>query len=420
MAFVACGLNHKTAPIDLRERFALHSAANNTLLNRLNALTAVHEVVVLSTCNRTEIYCETDAPREVFQHLASEVQCTVEELSPFIYFYQDSEAIRHLLRVASGLDSMMLGEPQILGQLKQAYQSACEQQTVKTNLHQVFQFIFNAVKRVRTHSGIGKNPISIAYAAVQLIVQRFKNLDSLNVFIIGSGETAALVAKYLYQKGVHKFMIANRTHEKAQLLATQFNAQALSITDIPHYLPKADVVISATSCPLPFINKHLVERALADRDNALMFFLDLAVPRDIETEVAELEAVRLYNIDDLHTIVGEGMEERRVAAAVAEQLVENEMADYVIERREAKAKDIITDYRSQMKLLASEELQRAQQQLTAGKCQYSVLSELSDRLVNKLTHLPTLGLRQLAADERMDFLDLVQYLFNKPTEHGSS
>lgn len=420
MAFVACGLNHKTAPIDLRERFALHSAANNTLLNRLNALTAVHEVVVLSTCNRTEIYCETDAPTEVLQHLASEVQCTVDELSPFIYFYQDSEAIRHLLRVASGLDSMMLGEPQILGQLKQAYQSACEQQTVKTNLHQVFQFIFNAVKRVRTHSGIGKNPISIAYAAVQLIVQRFKNLDSLNVFIIGSGETAALVAKYLYQKGVQQFMIANRTHEKAQLLATQFNAQALSITDIPHYLPKADVVISATSCPLPFINKHLVERALADRDNALMFFLDLAVPRDIETEVAELEAVRLYNIDDLHTIVGEGMEERRVAAAVAEQLVENEMADYVIERREAKAKDIITDYRSQMKLLASEELQRAQQQLTAGKCQYSVLSELSDRLVNKLTHLPTLGLRQLAADERMDFLDLVQYLFNKPTEHGSS
>lgn len=419
MAFVACGLNHKTAPLDLRERFAFHSVANHTLLNRLNTLATVHEVAVLSTCNRTEIYCETESPDAVLAHLASEVQSSPDELTPFIYLYQDEAAVQHMLRVASGLDSMMLGEPQILGQLKQAYKSACERQTVKTTLHQVFQFIFSATKRVRTLSGVGNNPISIAYAAVQLIMQQFKNIDTLNVFIIGSGETATLVAKYLHQRGVRQFMIANRTHEKAQLLASQFNAQALSITDIPHYLPKADIVISATSCPLPFINKNLIERALADRNNDFMFLLDLAVPRDIDADVAKLDAVRLYNIDDLHSIVGEGIEERRAAAAVAEQLVATEMTDYLVERRSTKANEIITDYRSQMKNLAFQELQRAQQQLSAGKCQHSVLTELSDRLVNKLTHLPTLGLRQLAADDRMDFLHMIQYLLNKPTEHST-
>ena len=414
MVFVACGLNHETAPIDVREKFALSVAVDSTLFSHF-----LNESVILSTCNRTEIYCDTNNPDSFLLQLANVLQCSPDELTPYLYVYHDQSAVHHLLRVASGLDSMMLGEPQILGQLKRAYHDACSAGTVKGSLRHVFQTVFNAAKRVRTQSGVGNNPISVAYAAVQLIVQRFKDVSSLNIFIIGSGETASLVAKYLHQKGAHQFMIANRTLEHAQLLATRLNGQALSITDIPHYLPQADVVISATTCPLPFITKQWIERALLNRHHAFMFLLDLAVPRDIETNVAELDAVTLYNIDDLHTIVGEGMDERRAAALHAEQLIEIEMEQFIDWQRSEKANAMITKYRNQMQLLAEQELSRAQQKLSLGKCQHTVLAEFSERLVNKLTHVPTLGLRQAAFDERADLLDLVQTLLNKTPEHAT-
>ena len=414
MAFVACGLNHESAPIEVREKFALSSITDSHRLNHF-----LNEIVILSTCNRTEIYCDTDNPNHLITQLTDVFQCSPDELTPYVYLYQDQAAVRHLLRVASGLDSMMLGEPQILGQLKRAYMDACDAGTVKKSLRHIFQAIFSAAKRVRTQSGVGNNPISIAYAAVQLIIKQFKNLGSLNVFIIGSGETASLVAKYLHQKGVQQFMIANRTPEHAQSLATRLNGEALSITDIPHYLSQADVVISATSCPLPFITQQWIERALITRGHALMLLLDLAVPRDIEPNVSELEGVRLYNIDDLHTIVGEGMEVRRAAALHAEQLIDFEMEQFIDWQRAERANEMITDYRNQMNLLAEQELARAQQKLSLGKCQHSVLAEFSERLVNKLTHLPTIGLRQAAFDERADLLTLVQTLLNKIPESST-
>lgn len=418
MAFVACGLNHKTAPITVREQFSLLLTADHTLLHRLAKLDAIHEVAILSTCNRTEIYCETTNPDVLIPWLANEIGASVEDIKHHFYVHQDTVAIRHLLCVASGLDSMMLGEPQILGQLKRAYQHAQDEGTIQKTLHRLFQYVFSATKRVRTQSGIGKNPISVAYAAVQLIIQQFKTISPLRIFIIGSGETASLIAKYLHQHGAQQFMIANRTQEHAQLLATQFNAQALSITDIPNFLHQADVVISATACPLPFINKQLIERALVERQNALMFLLDLAMPRDIEADVAELEAVKLYNIDDLNHIVGEGMAERRASAHHAERLIDEELAKFSNEQRSTNANNMITDYRSQMKQLASHELLRAQQQLSDGKCQHSVLAEFSERLFNKLTHLPTQGLRQVASDDRTDLLDLMRYLLNKTPEQS--
>lgn len=408
MAFVACGLNHETAPIEVREKFALSSAADRLQLNH-----CLEEVVILSTCNRTEIYCNTENVEDLLTQLTAIFHCSHDELIPYLYLYKDNNAVHHLLRVACGLDSMMLGEPQILGQLKRAYLDACSAGTIKGSLRHVFQAVFNAAKRIRTQSGVGNNPISIAYAAVQLIIQQFKAVSSLNIFIIGSGETASLVAKYLYQRGARQFMIANRTLDHAQLLATRLNGKALSITDIPHYLTQADVVISATTCPLPFITKQWIERALIERHHALMLLLDLALPRDIDPSVTELEAVRLYNIDDLHTIVGEGMEERRAAALHAEQLIANEMEHFVDWERSSKANEVISDYRNQMKSLAEQELIRAQQKLSLGKCQHHVLAEFSERLVNKLTHLPTVGLRKAAFKDRTDLLDLVQTLLNK-------
>lgn len=412
MVFVACGLNHKTAPLAVREKVALSASMQDSALARLVDTPSVNEAAMLYTCNRTEIYCDTQDPSVLTNWLASEHQIDPHVLSPYLYVHEGHEGIRHTLRVASGLDSMMLGEPQILGQLKEAYHQACRVGALKNNLQFVFQHVFSASKRIRNLSGIGNNPVSVAYAAVQLIEQAFQDLSNLNVFIIGSGETAALVAKYLEKEGVHQFMIASRNAENSKLLANHHAALALTITDIPHYLHKADVVISATSCPLPFINKPLVEHALQARAQAPMFFLDLAVPRDIETNVSELDGVHLYNIDDLKNVVMTGMNERRVAAQKAEQLVESEVDHYIRRHRSLQAKTLICDYRSQMQAIAQQELQRATQKLSAGHCQFSVLEEFGERLVNKLTHTPTIGLQQAAWDNREELLDLAKYLLD--------
>lgn len=412
MVFVACGLNHKTAPIDVREKVALQMTAHQSLLDSLMNLKAVNEAAILSTCNRTEIYCEAEDTESIMPWLAREHHLSEQDLTPYFYFHTGEEGVRHTLRVASGLDSMMLGEPQILGQMKQAYQQACDAGSIKTNLRPLFQYVFGASKRIRNQSGISNNPISIAYAAVQLIGQAFENYKSLKVFIIGSGETAHLVAKYLAKEGAQHFMIASRTHDHAKALAHHLNALPLTISDIPQYLSQADVVISATSCPLPFINKSLVEHALAQRQQSPMFFLDLAVPRDIEANVSELPHVHLYNIDDLQLVTAKGMDERRSAAVKAEQLVESELDNYIRWHRSLKAKTIICNYRHQMQHLAQQELQRAMQKISSGKCQYSVLEEFSERLVNKLTHMPTVGLKRAAGKNRDELLDLAKYLLD--------
>lgn len=411
MVFVACGLNHKTAPINVREKVALPPAMHDTLLSSLLNRNEINEATILSTCNRTEIYCDTEEPQALVNWLAHEHRLTPEALSPYLYIHEGHQGIRHTLRVASGLDSMMIGEPQILGQMKKAYQQACRLGSVKTQLRPLFEYIFSASKRIRTRSGIGVNPVSIAYAAVQLIGQFFSSYKPLNVFLIGSGETASLVAKYLHQQGVHRFTIASRTLENAQKLATTFGGTTVPISDIPKHLAHADVVISATACPLPFINKSLVEHALQQRQAAPMFFLDLAVPRDIETNVGDLEHVHLYNIDDLQSMIEQGMDERRQAALLAEQLIESELDNYIRWHRSLKAKDVICDYRQHMQKLAQSELARALKNLANGQSQDSVLNEFSERLVNKLTHNPTVGLRQIAWDGRDELLTLAQYLF---------
>lgn len=411
MVFVACGLNHKTAPINVREKVASTPVNQDILLNNLVNLPTVNEAAILSTCNRTEIYCDTAEP-ELLAHWLAEEHCLPQEsLSPFFYLHEGEQGIKHTLRVASGLDSMMLGEPQILGQMKKAYQQACRLGAVKTQLRPVFEYIFSASKRIRTLSGIGTNPISVAYAAVQLIGQLFATTP-LKVFLIGSGETATSVARYLHEQGVHSFMVASRTLQNAQNLAHNFAGKALSIGDIPQYLSHADVVISATACPLPFINKSLVEHAMQQRNNAPMFFLDLAVPRDIESDVGELKNVHLYNVDDLQGMINSGMDKRRTAACEAEQLIDCELDNYIRWHRSLKAKAMICDYRSTMEQLAQKELERTVKKLAQGYDQHTLLTEFSTRLIKKLTHHPTAGLKKIAADDRDDLLSLAHYLFN--------
>lgn len=389
----------------------------DTWLNQLVNLPAVHEAAILSTCNRTEIYCDTDDPSVLIPWLAQTHHLDAEYIRPYCYLHQEENGVRHMLNVACGLDSMMVGEPQILGQLKQTYQEACQVGTIKQTLRSLFQSVFNASKRIRHVSGIGKNPVSIAYLAVQLINQLFTDDTPLTILLIGSGETAALIAKYLHQKGCHRFMVASRTLENAQKLATTFAGEVVSITNIPQHLAKADIVISATACPLPFISQALVKHALLQRQQAPMIFLDLAVPRDIESNVGELNHVHLYNIDDLQHMTQQGIDERLAKAIQAETLIEAELEAYQLKHRSLRANHAICSYRTQMQTLAQQELERAMQKLSTGHCQFSVLNEFSERLINKLTHAPTMGLRKVAQNNQEKLLELIPYLFNTPTDN---
>lgn len=417
MVFVACGLNHKTAPINVREQVALSAVTQELLISNLLKLPEVDEVFVLSTCNRTEIYCKTNAPQQVIECFTQIHNLNSTCLTSYLYVHQEENAIKHALRVAIGLDSMMIGEPQILGQMKQAYHQACQLGAIKNELRSIFEYVFSASKRIRSQSGIGVNPVSIAYAAVQLVGQFFSKYQQLNVLLIGSGETATLVAKYLHQQGVSRFIVANRTLEKAQQLVNNFGGEAISISNLAQYLPKADVIVTATTCPIPFINRSLVEHVLPQRHNAPMFFLDLAVPRDIEENISDLEEVQLYNVDDLQILIDNGLQERKQAAQRAEELINSEMIKYSTQQRTLKAKQVICDYRIQMQHLAHKEVQRALNKLSAGHCQHLVLNEFSERLVNKLTHNPTEGLKRIARDGKEDLLTLTHYLFNPTLDH---
>jgi len=412
MVFVACGLNHKTAPLEMREKIAFIPTRHEEMLHNLMCIPSIKEATLLSTCNRTEIYCDTNDPTQLAAWLAFEHKLPLQQLQPHLYQHLEEDGVRHTLRVASGLDSMMLGEPQILGQLKHAYQQACQQGAVKATLRSVFEYVFSASKRVRNLSGIGCNPVSVAYAAVQLISQQFKSLNALNVLLIGSGETSSLVAKYLHQAGVKRFTVSSRTHENAAALAAQFSGKTLNIGDIPNSLYTADVVISATACPLPFINKSLVEHAMERRHHQAMFFLDLAVPRDIEATVASLKNVHLFNIDDLQQIIEIGMDQRRTCALQAEQLIESELDNYIRWHRSLRADELICSYRKKMELLAKKEVIRANQKIKGGHSHETIINELSQRLVKKLSHQTTVGFRRLAKDAQFDTLELANYIFN--------
>lgn len=400
----------------MREKIALSAALQGDFLDGLVSLSAVNEAAILSTCNRTEIYCHTQDPDVLIPWIAETSQLPHKDIAPYFYTHPGHSAVRHTLRVASGLDSMMLGEPQILGQLKQAYQAACHAGTIQNHLRGVFEYVFSASKRIRTQSGIGNNPVSIAFAAAQLLNQHFSQLAMQRVLLIGSGEMSSLVAKYLHKQGVKDLTIASRTPEKAKALAKLYSAKTLNINDISQSLPQTDIVITATACPLPFISKALIEQAMQQHTSKAMFFIDLAVPRDIEHNVTDIEGVRLYNIDDLKAIIDKGMDERKSAAHHAERLVNDELENYIRWNRSLAAKDLICNYREQMRDLTQSELKRAMQKLNAGQSETHVLNEFSERLLNKLTHQPTVGIRKAAWDNRKDLLDLMQYLFNPSKE----
>jgi glutamyl-tRNA reductase len=413
MAFLALGINHKTASVDVRERVAFTPEQLVEALQQLCRVTPSREAAILSTCNRSELYLEQGqlSADEVLRWLADYHQLSIDELRACAYVHQDNDAVRHMMRVASGLDSMVLGEPQILGQMKSAYAVAREAGTIGPLLGRLFQATFSTAKTVRTDTAIGENPVSVAFAAVSLAKQIFADLHRSQALLIGAGETISLVARHLHDQGVKRIVVANRTLERASQLAEQFGAHAVLLADIPQELANSDIVISSTASQLPILGKGAVERALKQRKHKPIFMVDIAVPRDIEPEVGELDDVYLYTVDDLHEVIEENLKSRQGAAQAAEELVSCGADDFMQRLRALAAVDVLKAYRQQAERLRDEELSKAQRLLANGGNAEEALAQLARGLTNKLLHAPSVQLKKLSADGRFEALAVAQELF---------
>lgn len=412
MVFIACGLNHKTAPIDMREQLASSTEAQQiSALQTLKLHADIDEAILLSTCNRTEIYCDASSVTPIFHWLANQYRVDGKKLDQYTYAHLGQQGIKHAIRVSAGLDSMMLGEPQIFGQMKSAYLLAEQQGSIGQKLRPIFHHIFSASKKIRTNTDLGVNPVSVAYAGVRLITNAFNDLEEKSVLLIGAGETSKLVAKYLKNAGVNAFYVANRSLENAKALANELKGTAIPINNLANALENADIIVSATACPLPFISKSLVENALYKTPGAQKLFLDLAVPRDIEPDVATIDGVSLYNVDDLNQQVTENLSQRQQESKKAEEIIDYELNEYINWHRGQRARGIISEYRQQSLVQAESEADLAITLLKNGADPEECIRMLAYRLQQKLAHKPTVGLRQAARNNRQDLIDLATFLF---------
>jgi len=413
MTLVALGLNHTTAPVSVRERLAFPSDRMGELLRSLVSLPGIREAAILSTCNRTELYCNTQSPDRtlLIDWLAQTQDLEIAEFEPYLYTHTDAETIRHLFRVACGLDSMVLGEPQILGQMKHAYQAARQAGALDKILSRLFQHTFSAAKKVRTDTSIGASAVSVAFAAVRLAQQIFDDLGQQTALLVGAGETIELTAQHLHQQGIGRMIVANRTFDKAHSLAAQFSAYAIALRELPAHIHEADIIVSSTASQLPILGKGAVERAVKQRRHKPVFMVDLAVPRDIEPEVEQLEDVYLYTVDDLQDIVEENRQARREAALLAEEIIAMEVEHFLAWLRSRGATDTIRALRTHSESLCEQALQRAQRALRRGASPEEALELLAHTLTNKLLHTPSVQLKQAGINERHDLIAAARELF---------
>lgn len=413
MTILAFGLSHDTAPVALRERVAFASERIADHLHCARRELEFAEVAILSTCNRTEIYAAGDADLDTLcDWLATIHGVAREELAGGCYLHRDADAVRHMMRVASGLDSLVLGEPQILGQLKSAYGVAQGAGTLSTVLEPMFQAVFAAAKRVRAETAIGANPVSVAYAAVGLARQIFGRLDAVRALLIGAGDTIALVARHLHDAGVAGITCANRTLERAAELAAHHGGNAILLADLHEHLHQADVVISSTASQLPVLGKGAVESALKRRRHRPMLMVDIAVPRDIEPEVGQLDDVYLYTVDDLREVIDKGRRAREDAAVAATGIVDSEVSRWQRRQLERDAVDTIRAFRDSAATLRDAELDKALLALESGQPADVVVRQLAHGLTNKLLHRPTEQLKRVGEEGSKEPLRWLQRLFD--------
>lgn len=413
MPLVAFGLNHLTAPVSLREQVAFDGDNARQAMLELRQQAGVDEALILSTCNRTELYCSVSDGAESVpaQWLHHHHHLTANRLGEFLYRHDEDAAVRHMFRVATGLDSMVLGEPQILGQVKDAYQMARRAQTLGPPMDRLLQHTFAVAKRVRTDTHIGAHTVSVAFTAVRLAEQVFTDLENACVLLVGAGDTIELAARHLASKKVKRLLVANRTLETAQELAGQHGGYALALSDLHQHLAEADIVISSTASRQPIITRAMVEAAIATRRRRPMFLVDIAVPRDIEPGVADLRDVFLYGIDDLRQVIDDHRRSREVAATEAGAIIDLQVDRYMNWRRALTLRNPALELRTSAEGQRDEVLAKARAMIARGKPPEEALQFLANTLTNKLLHAPSATLREAALSGDMDLLHAAERLY---------
>jgi glutamyl-tRNA reductase len=411
MQLFAFGINHTTAPLDVREQVTFPENAMEHALHDLVGRNPIKEAAIVSTCNRTEVYCSTERPEEAMRWLADFHHLQVHDLDPYLYKLPREQAVKHAFRVASGLDSMVLGEPQILGQLKSAVKSAENAGTLGLLLHKLFQRTFFVAKEVRSSTEIGTNSVSMAAAAARLAERIFGEISDQRVLFIGAGEMIDLCASHFAARNPKHITVANRTIERAQALSKRFNATAITLADLPDQLALHDIVVTCTASPLPILGKGMVERAIKARKHRPIFIVDLAVPRDVESEVSELDDVFLYYVDDLSEIVKEGMDARQSAVAQAESIIDNNVIDFMRWLATRELVPTIRALRDQGERYRRHEMERASRMLAKGEDPQKVMESLSNGLMNKFLHIPSSSLNHATVEEREQLVELVNKLY---------
>jgi len=396
MHVLSIGLNHTTAPVEVRERAAVAAEHLDDALMDISKRIGIEEAAILSTCNRTEVYCQVP---ESNIHVVSDWLCDFHQLkkdqvAPFLYTLPDQAAVRHAFRVAAGLDSMVIGEPQILGQMKTAFAKAHKNGNTGKVLNRLFQHTFSVAKEIRTSTNIGSHAVSVAYAAVSLSKQIFSDISKQTVMLIGAGETIELTCRHLYAQGVRDIIVANRTVERAESLAKEFGAQVISLHELPARLSDADMVFSSTASTLPILGKGAFESALKKRKNKPVLVVDLAIPRDVEKEVGDLSNVYLYTVDDLQQVVSDNLESRKNAAVEAEKIVDEQTLQFMHWFQNLQSIPTIRQLRDRTSSVTENELRNAKKRLKAGEDPNTVLEHFAYALSQKFMHNPTESLRQ--------------------------
>ncbi len=410
MQLYTIGVNHTTAPIAIRENVAFSDANLRHALNDLTAKNAV-EAAILSTCNRTEIYVQSANAEPIVQWLAKYHRLDINNVQPYTYTLSGENSVKHAFRVASGLDSMVLGEPQILGQFKQSIKIAQDAGTLGTLLHKLFQRTFEVAKEVRTNTDIGGSSISMAAAAVKLAQRIFGNISEQKVLFIGAGEMIELCANHFAAQRPKSMTIANRTLERGTDLAEKIGGQAILLHDLPSKLSEFDIVITSTASQLPIVGLGMVERAVKARRHRPIFMVDLAVPRDVEPEVAQLDDVFLYTVDDLAQVVNDGMENRQAAALDAEMIVNSRVETFMQWLAKRDAVPTIKALRDQAESTRQTELEKALKLIQKGESPDKALEALSNALTNKFLHAPSHALNLAHGDEHAKLENILKQLY---------
>ena len=414
MSLVAIGMNHKTASLDIREKFSLDKDESHKILKKLHSMPIIEEVFLLSTCNRTEIYCEIGDLRyvkNISRWLLKQKGLSIREFEGYIYSYSDSSVVKHALSVASGLDSMVIGESQILSQLKNAFNEANHAETIGKNLDRLFQYAFSTAKEVRTDTKIGASSLSIANVAVSLTDQFYDNLSDKNALLIGAGETIYIAAKNLRKKNIKNIFIANRTLEKAEMIAKEISGTAISLKDIPKHLKDSDIIISAVSGNVPLVGKGAVETALKYRKHKPIYMVDLGVPRNIEAEVKDLPDIFLYTIDNIQELVRKNYNTRKEAAFDAQSIIDVRVQEYMNWRNSQSAFSVIKLYRDDCESIRLQCLEKSLNHLKSGKDPESIMEQLSLNITSKLSHKPTLALNKAGQTDNRKLINLICDIF---------